>query len=142
MWTLTIWQPWAWLIVHGFKDIENRNWPTGIRAPIGIHAGQKMDMIAYADIKAGRHPARPGLTLPTMKIPGLEALPRGCLVGVAHLSDCVVEHDSDWFVGPYGFVLSAAAPLRAPIPYRGLQKFFDVPDEVFKAAGGPGVRQT
>jgi hypothetical protein len=25
---LVVRQPWAWLIVNGFKDIENRSWKT------------------------------------------------------------------------------------------------------------------
>lgn len=28
---LSIRQPWAWLIVNGYKDIENRTWPTHFR---------------------------------------------------------------------------------------------------------------
>jgi hypothetical protein len=24
---LTVRQPWAWAIIHGGKDAENRNWP-------------------------------------------------------------------------------------------------------------------
>ena len=27
---LTIKQPWAWAILHGGKDIENRNWFTSV----------------------------------------------------------------------------------------------------------------
>jgi hypothetical protein len=30
---IVIRQPWAWLIVNGFKDIENRSWATGIAGP-------------------------------------------------------------------------------------------------------------
>ena len=31
---LTIKQPWASLIVHGIKDIENRTWRTDYRGPL------------------------------------------------------------------------------------------------------------
>jgi hypothetical protein len=31
-------QPWAWLIVQGFKDIENRSWNTRYRGPLLIQA--------------------------------------------------------------------------------------------------------
>lgn len=31
---LTIKQPWASLIVHGIKDIENRTWRTDYRGPV------------------------------------------------------------------------------------------------------------
>ena len=29
-------QPWAWLIVHGYKDIENRSWRTRYRGTLLI----------------------------------------------------------------------------------------------------------
>ncbi|WP_245839042.1 ASCH domain-containing protein [Yersinia kristensenii] len=35
---LSIRQPWAWLIVNGYKDIENRTWNTKCRGPVLIHA--------------------------------------------------------------------------------------------------------
>ena len=31
-------QPWAWLIVKGYKDIENRTWATRFRGPLLIQA--------------------------------------------------------------------------------------------------------
>ena len=36
--TLSVRQPWANLIVHGIKDIENRTWKTNYRGRIYIHA--------------------------------------------------------------------------------------------------------
>ena len=35
---IVIRQPWAWLIVHGFKDIENRSWRTRYRGALLIQA--------------------------------------------------------------------------------------------------------
>ncbi|HTV55212.1 MAG TPA: ASCH domain-containing protein, partial [Terriglobia bacterium] len=40
---LSIRQPWAWLIVNGFKPIENRSWNTNFRGRILIHASLKVD---------------------------------------------------------------------------------------------------
>jgi ASCH domain len=31
---IVIRQPWAWLIVNGIKDIENRSWRTRYRGPL------------------------------------------------------------------------------------------------------------
>ena len=39
---LSIRQPWAWLILHGGKDVENRNWATKVRGRVLIHAGSTM----------------------------------------------------------------------------------------------------
>ena len=44
---LSIKQPWASLIAHGIKDIENRNWKTHFRGRIYIHASAK-DSGAYS----------------------------------------------------------------------------------------------
>ena len=35
-------QPWAWLIVHGFKDIENRSWKTRYRGTLLIQASANL----------------------------------------------------------------------------------------------------
>ena len=40
---LSIRQPWAWLVVHGYKDVENRSWSTGFRGRVLIHAGGILD---------------------------------------------------------------------------------------------------
>lgn len=39
---LSIKQPWASLIAHGIKDIENRTWRTHFRGKIYIHASGNM----------------------------------------------------------------------------------------------------
>lgn len=36
---ISIKQPWASLIAHGIKDIENRSWRTNYRGRVLIHAG-------------------------------------------------------------------------------------------------------
>lgn len=92
---ISIRQPWTWLIVNGYKDIENRNWSTDYRGPILIHAAKTMD----------RRPILPfDVEIPT-------DLQRGGVIGQAVLVDCVEESNSPWFTGPYGFVLSEATPL-------------------------------
>ena len=35
---ISVRQPWAWLIVAGHKDIENRTWRTSYRGRLLIHA--------------------------------------------------------------------------------------------------------
>jgi ASCH domain len=43
---LSVRQPWAWLIVQGFKGIENRTWQTSFRGTVLIHAGMRIDQEA------------------------------------------------------------------------------------------------
>ena len=122
---LSIQQPWAWLIVNGHKDIENRTWPTHRRGPVLIHTGLKMDIEARRDMLDMIHPANGGHIDPLL----LEAfhragqLPLGGIVGVAEIVDCVTASDSPWFVGEYGFVIKNARPLPF-MPLRGQLGFF------------------
>jgi hypothetical protein len=46
---LSIRNPWASLIMGGFKLIENRTWKTDHRGPILIHAGKLVDRLALPD---------------------------------------------------------------------------------------------
>lgn len=42
---LTVRQPWAWAIIHGRKDVENRtrNLAGSYRGPVAIHAGLRVE---------------------------------------------------------------------------------------------------
>lgn len=117
---LSIQQPWAWLIVSGFKDIENREWFTKVRGEILIHAGKKFDKAGYQYVKS---------QFPHIPLPEPEKFQRGGLVGKCTISDCVAAHRSPWFFGSYGFVLENQAPIDFK-PYKGQLGFFDVKEEV------------
>lgn len=45
---LTVKQPWAWAIIYGGKDIENRKQRTNYRGELFIHAGKGEDPEAYS----------------------------------------------------------------------------------------------
>jgi hypothetical protein len=91
---LSIRQPWAHLIVHGSKNIENRSWSTKYRGPFLVHASLNINRAASR--KHGRDHAE---------------LHVGGIVGIAEITDCVSNHPSKWFEGPYGFVLRKRRPL-------------------------------
>lgn len=115
---LSIRQPWAWLIVNGHKDVENRDWPTQFRGPLWIHAGKTEDREQYA--AAARMAEEVGIGLPP-----IDALDYGGIVGKAVLHDCVTFSDSHWFVGEHGFLLRDSKPLPF-VPCRGMPGFFNV----------------
>ena len=119
---LTIRQPWAWAVVAGHKDVENRSWSTPFRGTIAIHAGYAEDLEAYADLVAER-----GREL---AIPAYEQMTRGAIVGVVDLVDCVERHTSSWFGGPYGFVLANARMLDRPIECRGQLGLWELSSEL------------
>ena len=89
---LSIRQPWAWLIVHAGKDIENRTWPTRFRGRVLVHASKGM---THAEYEA----ACDHLWLhggPAIEPPDFHALERGGIVGSVELVDCVRGSASPW----------------------------------------------
>jgi len=124
--TLSIRQPWAWLILYAGKDIENRDWSTKFRGRFLIHAGKGMTRAEYAT--AADFAASCG-----QRVPEPEALQRGGIVGSVELVDCVTQSDSPWFVGEHGFVLRDPRPLQF-VPWKGQLSFFDVPRDALREA--------
>lgn len=101
---LSIRQPWAWLIVNGYKTVENRKWPTLVRGQVLIHAGKEMTKPDYWDCV--EFCARLNIGVPQPQV-----LQRGGIVGVAYLSRCLSKSPNRWFTGPYGFEFRNAWPL-------------------------------
>lgn len=120
--TLSIRQPWAWLILHGGKDIENRSWHTSIRGRILIHASKGMTRDEYENAAFDASDINPDL-----KLPPFEELERGGIVGEVTITDCLPRSSSPWHnPGCFGFVLKDAQPLPF-YPYKGALGFFECP---------------
>jgi len=117
---LSIRQPWAWMILHAGKDIENRDWPTKVRGRFLIHASNGMTKDEYRngqDTLANVDPLR--------LLPPFDSLARGGIVGSVELVDCVTESESEWFFGPHGFLLRDPKPMQFE-PCKGRLGFFNV----------------
>lgn len=121
---LSIRQPWAWLIVNGHKDIENRSWPTRYRGQVLVHASKGMTRAEYDDVVEFIEN-----DLLNVQLPPRETLERGGIVGQVTIFNCVTASDSPWFFGPQGFHLRDAAALPF-VPIKGALGFFDVPDDL------------
>ena len=124
---LSIKQPWAWLIIHGGKDIENRTWHTRFRGRFLVHASKgmtKADYMAALEVVSGAASFEVLRGLPMM-----EDLQRGGIVGSVELVDSVDHSDSPWYTGDKGFVLRDPKPLPFA-PFRGQLQFFQVPAEL------------
>lgn len=110
---LSIKQPYPHHIFHDGKDVENRDWPTKGRGWFIVHAGVSKSELDMDDPKE-------------------RDLPRGGVVGMARIVDCVQEMQSVWFFGRYGFVLRDAFPLPL-IPCRGQLGFFALDADTLQA---------
>jgi len=115
---LSVHRPWAWAIVSGLKCVENRSRRTRHRGPLLVHAGKARWPV---DVFPDGSPIPP------------EALAvAGAIVGVVEVVDClpVAELADPWASGPWCWVLANARAFARPIPYRGRQNLFPVPDEL------------
>ena len=102
---VSIKQPWAWAIIFGGKDIENRTWAPRYRGPLLIHAGKRVIAGDYEKVCLYlREDGRP--------MPKLSDLVHGGIIGQVDLVDVVENHDSHWFGGPLGWVLKNPKPLQ------------------------------
>lgn len=132
---ITVCQPYASLIIgwEGMAEsvrklVENRTWPCRLPMPFPllIHAGKSRKWLA------------------TWDGPVPDDMPFGVILGRVTLVGCIkprhIESDltDRWRYlrdhqhasGPYCFVLQNPERFEKPIPYRGAQGFFGVPDSV------------
>jgi len=107
---LSIKQPYPHHIFHDGKDVENRDWPTRGRGWFIVHAGVSKSELDMDDERDA-------------------SLPRGGVVGMARIVDCVDKMESRWFFGKFGFVLSDAFAIPL-VPVKGALGFFALPPDV------------
>ena len=112
---LAIRQPYAWLVVNGIKDIENRSRRTHYRGQILIHASLNDDLLLGDSLAALS--TRAGGDFP-------DSFKTGGIVGVAAIIACERRHGSDWKdPSSWGWVLANAKPLPFR-PCKGALGFF------------------
>lgn len=137
---LSLKQPFAWMVVHGGKSIENRPWHVSLRAPFLIHAASGMSPKYY--LEAATYAAARGVIVP----PPSDLL-FGGVIGKARIVECMcpgllivaAPADTDlkwWMRDQHGFVLADIEPVPFfKVP--GRQRWFDVPWAPAAAAKAP-----
>jgi len=116
---LTIWQPWATLIVLGNKPVENRDWPVPAAVMgerVAIHGGRTWDDEGARALETFRKRLALPEDLPLH--PGPQ-YPLGAIVGTARVVASVVEHPSPWFHGRFGHVMQQPLVFATPIFCKG-----------------------
>ena len=134
VWVLSCHQPWAWLMVYGPKNVENRGWspPPRIMRESGgvfyIHASKTEHPDQYEKAKWFGAKAEGFNGAPV--IPHPRELQYGGIIGRARITGVLSPRshaEYPWhFSEQYGWVLAerVAVPFR---PMRGFQKFWRVP---------------
>lgn len=145
---LSVRQPWAWLILNGYKTIENRTWRVNDRGPILIHAGKQFD---YSALRFMCQPNQPELiaagraVIERFGIRGNEKpeITRGkeimgAITGYACLTgtDSVMDGNPWAERGVYHWYLEKGHEMKKPEPLLGrlgLYQYYWMPDEDFVA---------
>lgn len=141
---ISLWQPWATLLSLGEKQIETRNWKTNIRGIVAIHAAKRkwdFDIVRYTPfvtVLRRYTPNKDGCYFYDDMLK--EILPLGCIIAVGELKRCIEitpENTPDGYEYAFGNYtpgrfawLFANVKKIEPIPYKGHQGFFDIPDDL------------
>lgn len=146
---LSVRQPFAWAIVHGHKELENRTWLAGFRGRLLIHAGQTWGRQEKQDLAMLR------VRFPEIAFP--EKFDLGGIVGEVMMRGMIrpgegwetgpdfptgtETHegqpiDARWWTGGIAFVFRQAKVLPF-IPMRGTTGFFPVDEAVLLHPGTP-----
>jgi tetratricopeptide (TPR) repeat protein len=112
---LAVRQPYAWAIVAGAKDMENRRRNAKYRGPVVIQASASPRQVKAFE----------GQGLPRRRFE------YGALIGVADLVDVVPMgpdvDTSPWAWGPYCWKLSNARAFKEAIPIKGMLGLYSLP---------------
>lgn len=157
---LPLWQPWASLVVCGAKRVETRGFSP---SRLGLRDGQRLAIHAtkaWGNPRLGGMDVAEFVMLCTSSpfrhvllgagFRSYGDLPRGALVGVCvldHATEITADfaaklavtnpteyHFGDYTPGRWAWALRDVQALPAPIPFRGSQGAFDVPDTLLPLA--------
>lgn len=119
---ITIKNPYAYLIMNGYKDVENRTWRIKYRGSILIHSAKEM---------AKGYDYNPKLYLGCSQYSAIEqrhkkelmsVMQNGYILGCVTLKDCVRDYESIWAEKDmWHWILEKPVLFRKPILAKGQQ---------------------
>lgn len=152
---LSLWQPWATLMVIGAKHFETRSWQLRHRGPLLIHAAKKQDRDSLE--LCLEEPFRSALV--SSGIEKIGDLPFGAIIGSVDVLDCVrslggglkaflsnghtvcgpEREFGDYSPGRWISITRNPRRFLFPLAFRGLQLLFDVPDQIIGDVASKGI---
>ena len=137
---LTLWQPWASLLIGGFKTYETRSWRPALDKPtrfwLAIHAAKREPSAVFHRFNKLYPSGMEALTwecLDQMGYVSFPQLPRGAVLGLALLGTIrpveelrgrVDARDAafgDWSDGRFAWRIAKVWQFADPVPARGAQ---------------------
>lgn len=142
---LSLWQPWASLIVLGYKRVETRSWSTPYRGLLVIHAAKRSQDVEHWCEQPFFRGALTQAGLKSWKdLPFGAALGTVRLVEVRRTEHCrhqLSSHErafGNYEDGRWAWFLADVQRFREPIPMRGMQGLFAPPPFIAVLADPPG----
>ena len=132
--TISLRQPWAYLICSGIKPIENRSWKLpekykGERVLIHASANKKLNLLALT----GEQYEDACNKFDWKETRSVDRWDRSAIIGSVEIVDCVINHPSVWAEkGVYNWVLANPILFDKPIlNVKGKLGFwnYDLPEE-------------
>ena len=138
---LSLWQPWASLMMIGAKKVETRGWSTNYRGPLAIHAAKHRDKECAAYME---HPDFREAFWNTVfdKPTAYDDLAFGYLIAVVNLEgvkrteDSILDIDEkehefgDYSPGRWAWFTNKLVMLNGMIPFKARQGLFDLPPDI------------
>lgn len=156
---LPLWQPWASLVAVGAKKVETRHWPAPaylIGQRVAIHATKTKRELWIVGTQPFHRRLRDARDAGTLVFIDGE-LPLGAIVATAVVDATVpmdlayvrrmAREDPDeqafghYAEGRWAWLLRDVQPLAEPVPFKGSQGIFEVPDQLLGGAAPPSFKQ-
>lgn len=135
---ISLWQPWASLWLSPRKIHETRHWTTAHRGWLAVHAAKRFEK--------DHQPHLAAILRAEFGSDWYRTLPTGAIVGMVNIVACHTTEDilagvvpeftaddcacGNFDIGRFGWQRREFKLLTRPIPFRGLQGIFSVPDDL------------
>jgi hypothetical protein len=136
---ISLWQPWAQLWARGRKQYETRSWSTDHAGPIACHAAKRIEIDISEELR--------DIVEDEFGYRWEKELPAGALIAVCDRVICKPteqihpdDHEraqGNFTPGRFAWDPFNMRELPTPIPWRGMQGLFNIPDDVI--AGAPAT---
>jgi hypothetical protein len=122
---LSFWQPYAWLIVNGYAEVDSRHWSPPAKflgQRIAVHASQKkVTKSGYEEF---------ALMVKDLKIKNFPKSPSdfdyGSIVGTVEIEKVVRDSNSYWAAPGYFHWILRSPKRIEPLPMKGKMGWFTV----------------
>lgn len=132
---LTVRQPWAWSLIFGGKDVENRDWAPPLSLTGDLFDPRPLRILIHAGLVVDQAAAHPH---PDMDMPDPRTLPRGVTYGLVtvatwHASSACRGICSPWAEADAAFHWEITDPQPVePMPVRGALQLWRCDDNLIR----------